>query len=215
MFPLYDDNRSGRVPWVTRTLIVLNILIFGYEFTLSEGELNRFIVQFGFIPASLGENLAQAGFSTLTSQFLHGGVMHLLGNVWFLWIFGDNIEDRYGHLPFLGLYLLWGVAAALSQAFFGEDPTVPMIGASGAISGVLGAYLVTYPRARIRTFVPIFIIFLLPWVRALIFLPYWLIIQIFSSQSGDSGVAFLAHIGGFVAGAVVALLPWSPAKRLL
>ena len=204
MFPLYDENRATRSPWVTRVLIVLNVLVFGYEFMIDEAALETLIVSFGFIPSMLVDFPAWAAVTTVTSQFLHGGFWHLLGNVWYLWIFGDNVEDRFGHLPFLGLYLAWGVAAALSQALFGQDPDVPMVGASGAISGVLGAYLVLYPRARIRTFVLIFIIFLLPRVPALIYLPYWFGIQVLSLQGGDSGVAFIAHIGGFVAGAVAA-----------
>lgn len=208
MFPLYDDNRSARVPWITRSLIVLNVLVFLYQLTLSSSASADVTGEFGFVPLALRTHPGQAVLTLFTSQFLHGGIAHLLGNMWFLWIFGDNVEDRFGHLGFLVLYLLWGVVAALSQALFGGDPTAPLIGASGAISGVLGAYLVTYPHARIRTFVPIFILFLLPWVPALIYLPYWFVIQIASLQLGEAGVAFAAHVGGFVAGALVAwLLP--------
>lgn len=204
MFPLYDDNRSSRVAWVTRTLIVLNVLVFLYQTSLSQPALESLISQYGFIPARLQADLPGAIVTMFSSQFLHGSLLHLAGNMWFLWVFGDNIEDRFGHFGFLLFYLGWGVVAALAQAFFGGDPGVPMVGASGAISGVLGAYLVTYPQARIRTFVPIFIIFLLPWVPAIIYLPYWFALQVFGLQAEASNVAVLAHIGGFVAGVILA-----------
>lgn len=215
MFPLYDDNRTNRVPWVTRVLLVLNILVFIYQVNLSQPALEALVTQFGFVPARLGEDLPGAILTMFTSQFLHGGLLHLLGNMWFLFVFGDNIEDRFGHLPFLLFYLASGVVAALAQALFGGDPTVPMVGASGAISGVLGAYLVTYPHARIRTFLPIFIIFLLPWVPAIIYLPYWFVLQVLSLQGGASNVAVMAHIGGFVLGAVLCLILPRPRPRTL
>lgn len=205
MFPLYDDNRSGTTPWITRLLIVLNVLVFAYELYLgTRGELEVFVNQYAFVPATLRSEPAHAAVTIFTSMFVHGGWLHILSNMWFLLIFGDNVEDRFGHFPFLLFYLGCGVIAALTQAFFGDAAT-GMIGASGAISGVLGAYLVTYPAARIRTFVPIFIIFLLPWIPAVVFLPYWLVLQFASLRVGESGVAVLAHIGGFVGGAVLAL----------
>ncbi|WP_027481130.1 rhomboid family intramembrane serine protease [Deinococcus pimensis] len=206
MFPLYDDNRTGRVPWVTRLLIVLNVLVFIYQSSLTQPQLDALVTNYGFVPARLSVDLPGAILAMFTSQFLHGSLWHLLGNMWFLFVFADNVEDRFGHLPFLLLYLAWGVVAALAQAFFGGDPSVPMVGASGAISGVLGAYLVTYPQARIRTFLPIFVIFLLPWVPAIVYLPYWFFLQVLSLQGGESNVAVMAHIGGFVVGVLLCLV---------
>nr|WP_281377037.1 rhomboid family intramembrane serine protease [Deinobacterium chartae] len=147
----------------------------------------------------------------LTSMFLHSGWGHLLGNMWFLFIFGDNVEDRLGHFSFLVFYLVGGMIAALAQAFLGGDPSVPMIGASGAISAVLGAYLLFYPRARILTLLFIVIFFTLIRVPALFYLPYWALVQLLSSFSGQSNVAFVAHLGGFIGGLLIAVL-W-PKRR--
>jgi len=215
VFPLYDDNRTGRVPWVTRLLIVLNVIVFLYELTLPEPALQALFERFGFVPAALQSDLPHAVLALFTSQFLHADFVHLLGNMWFLWVFGDNVEDRFGHVPYLALYLAWGAVGALAQAFFGGSPEVPLVGASGAISGILAGYVVTYPAARIRTFVPVFVIFLLPWVPALVYVPYWFFIQVASLQaSGESNVAFAAHIGGFLAGLVLSLLLPRPRPRV-
>src|SRR5476649_1894645 len=151
MFPLRDTQPSYSKPVVTILLIVVNILVFLFEFSLDPETQNAFIAAYGLIPD-------QFHFSNIiTSMFLHGGWMHVLGNVWFLWIFGDNIEDILGHGKFLLFYLVCGVAAALTQTFFNIDSRVPMVGASGAIAGVMGAYLVKFPRSRIVTLLFLFV----------------------------------------------------------
>jgi membrane associated rhomboid family serine protease len=205
MFPLRDTQKSYSKPVVTVVLIVINILVFLYEFSLDEYQLNQFIAQYGLVP----DHFAIANI--FTSMFLHGGWLHVLGNMWFLWIFGDNIEDILGHGKFLLFYLLCGVAAALLQVYFNYDSRVPMVGASGAIAGVMGAYMVKFPRARILTFV--FIIFFIYTfeVPAWLMLIYWFVLQIFggfgtigAAQYGQGGgTAFFAHVGGFIAGMVL------------
>ena len=205
MFPLRDTQPSYSKPVVTVLIIVVNILVFLYEFSLDDYSLNAFITQYGLVPDHfvLG--------NIFTSMFLHGGWLHVLGNMWFLWIFGDNIEDILGHGKFLLFYLLCGVAAAVCQVLLNSDSRVPMVGASGAIAGVMGAYMVKFPRARILTLA--FIIFFITTfeVPAWLMLIYWFFLQfvggfesIASSQySQVGGTAFFAHVGGFIAGIVL------------
>jgi membrane associated rhomboid family serine protease len=215
LIPLRDLNPRRSVPVVTVLLIVLNCLLFFYELQLGE-QLDSFIMSAAFVPAryfAAGFDPALAGealTSALLSMFLHGGWMHLLGNMLFLWIFGDNVEDRLGHLRFLLFYLLSGFAATLAQSLADPGSTVPQIGASGAISGVLGAYLVLYPRARIVTLIFLGFFIRLAEVPALVFLPLWFLIQFVSglaslaaATSAQGGVAFFAHVGGFLAGVVL------------
>jgi membrane associated rhomboid family serine protease len=225
MIPLRDLNPRRGVPVVTVLLIVINSLLFLYELRLG-GDLDAFISSVAFVPARyLGEGIdlslwSEAATSTLLSMFLHGGWMHLLGNMLFLWIFGDNVEDRLGHLRFLIFYLLAGFAATLAQALADPSSTVPEIGASGAISGVLGAYLLLYPRARIVTLVFFGFFIRLVEVPALVFLPFWFLIQFISglaalatTSSAQGGVAFFAHIGGFLAGVLLLFLFGGIGKR--
>lgn len=205
MFPLYDTVRSRRFPLVNWTLVLLNGLVFYHELTLSESELVRFIHDWGLIPAQLTFDSAASWIKILSSMFLHGGWFHIVSNMWILIIFGDNIEDRMGGARYLLFYLLSGAAAALLQAFLHPASGIPMVGASGAIAGVLGAYLVLYPHARIASLVPIFFVFTLVEIPALIFLGFWFIAQLFSgwlalAGADMSGVAWWAHIGGFVFG---------------
>jgi len=215
LIPLRDLNPRRSVPVVTVLLIVLNCLLFFYELQLGE-QLDSFIMSAAFVPApyfaaGFDPGLAsEALTSALLSMFLHGGWMHLLGNMLFLWIFGDNVEDRLGHLRFLLFYLLSGFAATLAQSLADPGSTVPQIGASGAISGVLGAYLVLYPRARIVTLIFLGFFIRLAEVPALVFLPLWFLIQFVSglaslaaTTSAQGGVAFFAHVGGFLAGVVL------------
>ena len=213
MIPLRDLNPSHRAPLVTVVLIAANALLFVYELTLGP-DLERFLFSAAFIPAKVlaGEGAGGGiGFglgSGLLSMFLHGGWMHFLGNMLFLWIFGDNVEDRLGHLRFLLFYLLCGYAATFAHAAASPASAVPAIGASGAIAGVLGAYLFLYPGARIVTL--IFLGFFIQTVEvpALVYLPLWFLIQFFSGLTSlgattaqeQGGVAWFAHIGGFVAG---------------
>jgi membrane associated rhomboid family serine protease len=200
MFPIRDSEPSYSKPVVTMFIIAVNLLVFLFEASLDPYTLNAFIAHYGLIPA---EFHASAIF---TSMFVHGGWLHVLGNMWFLWIFGNNIEDILGHEKYLIFYILCGVAAAVTQTYFALDSQVPMVGASGAIAGVMGAYLIKFPHARIRTlFFFIFIMFF--DIPAWVMLVYWFAIQFFSgigsiaeSTANSGGTAFFAHVGGFLAG---------------
>ncbi|SEM97860.1 Membrane associated serine protease, rhomboid family [Pseudorhodobacter antarcticus] len=212
MFPIRDHNPSGRVAYVTYALMILNIGIFlSYTLTIpDEGRLSLFFIEWGLVPRRV---MAGGGVDTLfTSMFLHGGWMHLAGNMLFLFIFGDNLEDILGHARYLGFYLLSGLAAAALQIASAPYSLVPMIGASGAIAGVMGGYLLMFPRAKVDVLI-IFIIFfrVLP-IPAWIMLGLWFGMQLLSgfSTPGDTGgVAYWAHAGGFIAGAVLMLRPWA------
>jgi len=199
MIPISDVIPSRTAPIVTMALIVVNLLIFLYERSLSEPVLQLFIGQYALIPA---------GFhwpALFTSQFLHAGWAHVLSNMLYLWIFGDNVEDRLGHGRFLVFYLFAGAAAAIMQMLFNPFSAVPMVGASGAISGVLGAYIVLYPRANVLVALPLLIVFYTLRVPAWVVLGMWFVGQLLSSLSAPqgAGVAFGAHIGGFLAGVVL------------
>lgn len=211
MFPFRDHNPTGKTPFVTIALIAINVLVYLVGlFTLnSDRELWQFYQSYAMIPAEI---TAGEDYSTLiTSMFLHGGFMHILGNMLFLWIFGDNMEDRLGHIGFLLFYLLSGLAASFLQIWSDPMSTIPNVGASGAIAGVMGGYMLYYPRARVDSllfFVIFFTIISLPAWGVLI---YWFVIQLASSlldQSGAGGVAYWAHVGGFVAGALMTLPFW-------
>jgi len=202
MIPLRDVIPSRTTPYVTVSLIVLNALVFLYEFSLGD-DVNRFIIAYGLIPAAF------SWVTVLTSMFLHGGFMHVAGNMLYLLIFGDNVEDRFGHGRFLVFYLLCGTVAALVQTIMGPDSVIPMVGASGAIAGVMGAYFVMYPHSRIVTLLPIFIFIQLIEVPAIFFLGIWFLMQFLSgvgsiasaaTRAPTGGVAFWAHVAGFVAG---------------
>jgi len=206
MFPVSDVIPSRTTPFVTVGLILVNAAVFLYELQLSRPELQLFAFLFGVVPARFE-------LSTLvTSMFIHEGWLHLLGNMLYLWIFGDNVEDRLGHVGFLVFYLACGSAAALGQVAVSIDSTVPMIGASGAIAGVMGAYLVLYPQSRVLTVV--FLLFFVDMVEipAIFFLGIWFIKELFSgvgslgTQSLTGGVAVWAHIAGFASGAAVGTL---------
>ena len=199
MIPLRDTIPSRRTAWITRLLIVANVLVFALE--LSQGRrLERFIARFGLVPAHW------TPLALVTSQFLHGGFAHLAANMLYLWIFGDNVEDRLGHGRFLCLYLTCGVVAGLSQLLISPHSAVPMVGASGAIAGVLGAYFLLFPSARIITLVPIGFFLQTMELPAFVFLLIWFVMQWASGlmaigQVADvGGVAFWAHVGGFLAG---------------
>ncbi len=205
MIPLYDTVRSRRVPIVNWLLILLNVLVFLYEISLSQSGLAQLTLSWGLVPASLLSHPAVVWITILTSMFLHGGWFHILSNMWVLFIFGDNVEERMGGARYFVFYILSGTAAALMQTFLLPDSREPMIGASGAIAGVLGAYLLLYPRARIASLVPIFFIFTIIDIPAPIFLLFWFVSQLFSGWltlggAGGSGVAWWAHVGGFIFG---------------
>lgn len=205
MIPLYDDNPTKRFAWVTLLLIGINFWVFFFWQVFDVG-LEHSIALAAFVPASLSRNPVAGSQHLITSMFMHGGLMHLIGNMWFLWIFGNNVEDQCGKVKFFIFYLLCGIAATLSYAFLNINSHVPLVGASGAISGVLGGYLVLFPGARILTLVPLGIftrtIYLPAWFFLVIWIGFQLLNQLRESKShaGEGGVAFLAHIGGFLAG---------------
>jgi membrane associated rhomboid family serine protease len=210
MFPIRDHNPSGRTPFVTLTLIAINVVVFlGYFTTLSDWALGRFFMTWGMVPARILEG---AGYETLISHmFLHGGWMHIIGNMLFLWIFGDNLEDEMGHLPFLLFYLASGLAAAALQFAAEPGSPVPMVGASGAIAGVMGGYLLMFPKARVDVLVIFIIFFRVFALRAWIVLGLWFALQVFSGLSTPTtggGVAYWAHAGGFGAGLILTLPVW-------
>ncbi|HET7218554.1 MAG TPA: rhomboid family intramembrane serine protease [Vicinamibacterales bacterium] len=206
MFPVADVIPSRTRPTVTIAIIALNALAFLFELTLSERELQLFVLNYGVVPAAF------SWVSVVTSMFLHGGWLHFLGNMLYLWIFGDNVEDRLGHLPYLLFYLLCGAAAALGQAALQPYSLVPMVGASGAIAGVMGAYFVLFPHSRVITAVFIFFFFDLVEIPAIFFLGIWFFMQFFSgvgslgSDAAEGGVAFFAHVAGFAVGAIAGVL---------
>jgi membrane associated rhomboid family serine protease len=214
MIPLRDDNPTRTRPVVTVALIVLSVLVFLWQLTLPEAAGQAAIYSLGLIPAVFlgGTELppelraVPAPLTLLTSMFLHGSLLHLAGNMLYLWIFGDNIEDRMGRARFILFYLICGAAAALAQALPDADSVIPMIGASGAVSGVLGAYLVLFPRANVLVAVPLVIVFYTFHLPALAVLGIWFGGQLLSSlaqEAGQAGIAFRAHIGGFVAGVLL------------
>jgi len=201
MIPLRDVIPSRTTPFVTIILIAANVLVFLFELSLGDG-VEPFIRVWGLVPADFSV------VTLFTSMFLHGGILHVAGNMLYLWIFGDNVEDRLGHGRFLAFYLACGLAAAIAQAYISPDSTVPMVGASGAIAGVMGAYFVLYPHSRIVTLVPLFIFIQIIEVPAIFFLGIWFLMQFLSgigsiAQTADGaggGIAFWAHTAGFVAG---------------
>jgi membrane associated rhomboid family serine protease len=211
MIPLRDVIPSRTVPFVTVSLIALNALLFLFEMTLSPREMQNLVYHYGLVPVRF------SWASAVTSMFLHAGWMHVIGNMWFLWIFGDNVEDRVGHLRFVVFYVACGVFAALVQALSAPDSFVPTLGASGAIAGVMGAYFVLYPRSRVLTIIPPFIFWILE-IPAVFFLGYWFLLQLLNvGLIGDAttsgGVAFWAHIAGFVAGVVLVLILRKPERQ--
>ncbi len=214
MIPLKDDNPTTIQPVLCISFIAINILVFLYQFSLGPQLGQAFVYQYGAIPVVLfgGEQLpAELGavppvMSLMTSMFLHGGFMHLAGNMLYLWIFGNNIEDVMGHRRFIVFYVLCGFIAAMSHALTDPGSVVPMIGASGAISGLLGAYLLIYPHAQVLVLIPLGFFTQMVYIRAGWVLGFWFLMQVFSGgmsagQQGG-GVAWFAHIGGFVAGMI-------------
>ncbi|MCW5312612.1 rhomboid family intramembrane serine protease [Nostoc sp. KVJ3] len=216
MFPLYDENPTRTTPYFTYGLIGMNVLVFVHEVSLSNAQLSQFLNQYAVIPQELTTNLSGEWITLFTSQFLHGGWWHLISNMLFLWIFGNNIEDRLGHFKYLIFYLACGALAASCQWFIGMNSEIPSLGASGAISGVLGAYIIRFPHAKVMTLV--FLGFFITTIR----IPALFIIGLFFVQNVISGlstlqaaanmtvqtggVAYWAHIGGFVFGVILAPL---------
>jgi membrane associated rhomboid family serine protease len=223
MIPYKDDNPSATTPFVTTGIIILNILIFFLQLTAQSG-MEKVTYAYGAIPHYLltfdRVQPLHPALTLLTSMFMHGGFFHLGGNMLYLWIFGNNIEDRLGHIRFIVFYLFCGVFAAYAHAVTSANSLIPMIGASGAVSGILGAYLLLFPRANVHTF--IFLGFFITTVRvpALIVIGFWAIIQFINGivstglPAGTGGVAWFAHIGGFLIGLLTIKL-WMPRRRKL
>lgn len=210
MIPIRDSQPSRSFPIVTVWIIVINVVVFLYEWSLEPFSRNEFVSTFGMVPAYFQP------LSLLTSMFLHGGWMHIIGNMWFLWIYGDNVEDILGRGKYLLFYLACGVAAGVVHLVFNYGSRIPTVGASGAIAGIMGAYVMKYPHARITTLLPIFIFFTTVELPAWFILVYWFVIQIFSgvgelaTSTGvqQGGVAWFAHVGGFLFGAfMIRILP--------
>jgi membrane associated rhomboid family serine protease len=237
VIPLRDANPTQRTPVVTIGLIVACVIVFAVQLgemaSGGEAALGALVTEWGIVPAELVAALRSGAYASvetgtlLTSQFLHGSLLHIGGNMLYLWIFGNNIEDRFGRLRFLAFYLVGGVVAGLAQVAIDPDSTIPTIGASGAIAATLGAYLVLFPRARVTTAIFLVFFFQLIDVPAVIVLAAWFILQLLdgigslsvTAATAEGGVAFFAHIGGFVFGAAVGLVVrllgrgWGPRTR--
>lgn len=220
MVPIHDDNPVSITPWITRGLIAANIFFFLIELSLSADRLQGFLYNWAFVPCQLFEACAVAIPSSafpewvtlITSQFLHGGFGHIIGNMLYLFIFGNNIEDCLGHFKFLTFYLVCGVLAALTQGIFAPDSAVPTLGASGAIAGVLGAYVIRFPRTKVTLLLPIMLFFFRVRLPALFFLGFWFVMQFLygvasldatANMGSEGGVAYWAHAGGFIFGIIL------------
>ncbi len=225
MIPLRDENPSRVVPFVNIVLISANISVFIYQNFLISGGAEQLFLRLGCIPYELSHlvDIDPPAFvplplTVLTAMFMHGGWIHLLSNMLFLWIFGDNVEDKLGHLRYLSFYLMCGIGASLSHVFTNLNSQTPSIGASGAIAGVMGAYMVLFPKARIRTLLILGIFIQIVRIPAVLVLGYWILIQIlsgfaeFGPQTG-SGIAWFAHIGGFIAGFLLIMVMKKPSKK--
>lgn len=222
MVPLRDRNPTVLTPVVTYAIIVINVLIFLYELSLSPEQLQTFFETWAVIPRELGASFAgqvtasgrpPEWITLITAQFLHGGVLHIAGNMLFLWVFGNNVEDRLGHIRYLIFYLACGALASMAEWFFSMDSAIPNLGASGAIAGVLGAYILRFPKARVLTLIPLGFFWPTFELPAWVFLGFWFVQQAFygfmnlaaTSNIGmeSGGIAYWAHAGGFVVGAVL------------
>ncbi|MFO0795146.1 MAG: rhomboid family intramembrane serine protease [Candidatus Brocadiaceae bacterium] len=214
MIPIRDRNPSGVFPIITVGIIALNVLVFIFELSLGH-RLDDVLFQCGVVPLKIfysadipDTTVVNTYFPFLTYMFFHAGFIHLVGNMWYLWIFGDNVEDALGRIKFILFYLICGIGSAAVHVYINKQSEVPCVGASGAIAGVLGAYMVTFPRARVLVIIPLFIIWQMIELPAIVVLGFWFIIQFFvgtasisSAQSG--GVAWWAHIGGFILGIIL------------
>lgn len=227
MIPVSDTTRSRTFPYVNIALIITNVIVFLYELSLTPVEVNRFFIEHGVVPLRLVRWLESPSgieepLTILTATFIHGGWFHLIGNMLYLWVFGDNVEDALGHVGYFLFYLAAAVGAVALQVYVDQNGIVPMVGASGAISGVLGAYLVLYPRATVGVLIPWFWFFGAFPVPAAFLIGFWFLLQLFSGIAAigtaagvTGGVAFWAHVGGFLTGFLLILLlrPLIPRRR--
>lgn len=214
MIPIGDNPRRHRFPWITLVLLLANVAVFIYELSLGPRQLHRFVQSVGTIPVEIlsGQDLPPPApgpvfVTLLTAMFVHGGFLHLGTNMLYLWVFGDNVEDAFGYLQFTAFYMVSGVAAGLTHVFLNANSAIPSVGASGAVAGVLGAYLLLFPRAQVRTLLVLGPFITMARVPALMLIGFWFITQLLSglislevATEQTSGVAFWAHVGGFVAG---------------
>lgn len=221
MIPIRDENPTRRTPWVTLGLIIVNVLVFAYECTLDQAVLQDFWARWSFVPTRFfADPFSLSQLATIfTSMFMHAGWVHIAGNLLYLWIFGNNIEDRLGPARFAVFYSLCGLVATLTQGMTAPTSSIPSLGASGAIAGVLGAYLLLYPRASILTLVPIVFFVELARLPAFLVIGFWFVLQLGSGlvalgsgSVASGGVAWFAHIGGFIAGMLL-ILPLRAANR--
>ena len=218
MVPLRDNNPISITPYVTYGLFIANIAVFVYQLSLSEPQLERFFHVAAMVPCELSGSCPVIGqlpewMTLFTSQFLHGGFLHIAGNMLFLWIFGNNIEDRLGHIKYLIFYLSCGALAALAQWFFSQNSGIPSLGASGAIAGIMGAYILRFPHAKVLTLIPLGFFLTTFNLPAYLYLGFWFLQQAFFSFASlgvrtnvgmeSGGIAYWAHAGGFVVGAVL------------
>jgi membrane associated rhomboid family serine protease len=207
MFPIHDENPTRTKPFITWIIIIITVLVFIWQYKNNMNE--EIIYNYGEIPIFIlnGERL----YTLITSIFLHGNILHIFGNMLYLFVFGDNVEDKFGHLKFLILYFIFGIAGSLTHTFIAYisesmDLLIPAIGASGAISGILGAYIVLFPRARIISIVPSYYFIRIARIPAIFFIGFWFILQFLYGIVGiTSGVAYWAHIGGFISGFIIAI----------
>lgn len=212
MIPLKDDNPTHTIPLITIGIIVINILVYIYQLSLSSEGLENFLLRFGAIPEHLTHPffrdpsslyILPSALTIFTSMFLHGGLIHLLGNMLYLWVFGNNVEDYLGHIKFIVFYLISGFFAAFIHTLSDVNSITPMIGASGAIAGILGAYLILFPRANVSTLFIFIIIIRIIKVPAVLILGLWFLIQLLNAGSEGGSVAWYAHVGGFLAGVLL------------
>ncbi len=228
MIPLKDETPRRSIPFATLLLIAANVAVFFYQISLPVRAEGLLVQTYGLVPARMqyalagihGVSYARAFGPLFTCMFLHGGWLHIIGNMWFLWIFGANVEDRFGSLTYLAIYLVCGIGSGIAQAMFSWGSPIPSIGASGAISGILGAYLLFFPNSRILTLIPLFIIWFTVRIPAFVFILLWFAVQFLSglgslgSAGYEGGVAWWAHVGGFTLGVLIALQAKASARTL-
>lgn len=220
MFPISDSVKSKKFPLINIALIAITCYVFYLQLTAPDPE--AFIYQYALVPSQIDFSNLSSLFPFITSMFLHGGWLHILSNMWFLWIFGDNVEGHLGHIPYLLLYLVSGLVGGIAQFLISPNSNIPMLGASGAVAGALGAYFHFFPNHKIKTLIPIFGFVTFTEISAFFMLGYWLVLQVFSgamslpsSGTEQGGVAFFAHIGGFVAGLIIGRLFAPVEKKVL
>lgn len=204
MFPISDSHKSNKIPFVTLAIIAANIFVFYQQLTLPDGD--AFILKYALVPSSVSFLIPSTLLPFITSMFLHGGFFHIASNMWFLWIFGDNVEAHLGKIKYILLYVVSGIIGNLTQFLLNPALDIPMLGASGAVSGVLGSYFILFRGSQIKTFVVLFFYVTITRIPAVIYIFYWFIIQLFSGiaslpfASATGGIAFWAHVGGFATG---------------